>query len=541
MAAKSGSKAAPYALDYSRGQVWLGHILKLLYRLLGMFSDLVFGLVHNNRTEPLPPIRNLVLLESSVSLALKIRRGQLRSEDVVRSFMERIEQVNPVLNCVTEHRFEAALEEARAADQLVASGSRSEAELERDTPFLGVPFTAKDSIAIAGMRHTVGLWARRDVVAAEDAEAVRLLRQAGAIPLAHTNVPELCMWWETSNRIYGRSCNPYVTTRITGGSSGGEAALLAAAGSPFGLGSDIGGSIRMPCFFNGIFGHKPTSGVVSNVGQLPLATGELNTFLVTGPMCRHAADLLPLYRVISAPAAHQLTLERPAHAAHVRYFLAEDDGGFPLASPVHGDIRDAMRSAARLLENAHGVRVRPLRLRPMFHQLEIWAHKMASVTEAPPFAAELRERRGAIRPGWELLKWCLMLSEHTLPAIVLALTEHGLSPDSEHGRRCLRLCETLKLELETALGEDGVLLYPTHPTPAPYHLQPLFKGFNFAYTSIFNVLELPVTQVPLGLGTWGVPVGVQVVAGRGRDHVSLAVAAELERLAGGWVSPSKIE
>ncbi|XP_037091608.1 fatty-acid amide hydrolase 2-like [Pollicipes pollicipes] len=534
-------KSGPAMVRYSTGQIWIGRLLKVVYRLLGLFSDLVFGLAYNNRTEPLPPIRNMVLLESGVSLARMIRKGKLKSEEVVRSFMERIREVNPILNCVTEDRFEEALAEARGVDKLVASGERSEAELERDTPFLGVPFTAKDSIAIRGLKHTAGLWARRHCVADEDAAVVRQLRKAGAIPLAHTNVPELCMWWETSNKIYGRSCNPYVTTRITGGSSGGEAALLAAAGSPFGLGSDIGGSIRMPCFFNGIFGHKPTAGVVCNAGQLPLATGELDTFLVTGPMCRHAGDLLPLYRVLAAPNLHLLALDRRASPSQLRFFIMEDDGGFPLSSPVHADVRGGLQRAARLLEGAHGVRVRPLRLRALFHQLEIWAHKMGSVTEAPSFAAELRERCGAVRPGWELFKWCLMLSDHTLPALLLALTERRLPADTESSRDFLRMCEALKAEFEATLGDDGVLLYPSHPTPAPYHLQPLFKGFNFAYTSIFNVLELPVSQVPLGLGSWGVPVGAQVVAARGRDHLTLAVAEELERLAGGWVCPSKIE
>jgi len=135
----------------------------------------------------------------------------------------------------------------------------------------------------------------------------------------------------------------------------------------------------------------------------------------------------------------------------------------------------------------------------------------------------------------------LQISEHTFPALFLALTESSLCTEGDDRTRFLRICEELKREFETTLGDDAVLFYPTHPTPAPYHLQPLWKTCNFAYTSIFNVLELPVTQVPLGLGSWGVPLGVQVVAARGRDHVCLTVAQELERLAGGWVSPSKIE
>lgn len=123
------------------------------------------------------------------------------------------------------------------------------------------------------------------------------LQYLGGIPLAVTNVSEICMWWESSNKIYGQTRNPYNTTRIVGGSSGGEGALIAAAGSPWGIGSDIGGSIRMPAFFNGIFGHKPTFGLISNQGQFPDAQGNLSKFLTTGPMCRFAEDLVPMFKV----------------------------------------------------------------------------------------------------------------------------------------------------------------------------------------------------------------------------------------------------
>ena len=125
------------------------------------------------------------------------------------------------------------------------------------------------------------------------------MRKAGAIPLAVTNVSELCMWMESSNTVYGRTSNPYHTGRTVGGSSGGEGCVIFSAGSPWGIGSDVGGSIRMPSFFNGIFGHKPSTGIVDNGGQLPLAHGDHNKFLVTGPMCRHAKDIIPMLRVLA--------------------------------------------------------------------------------------------------------------------------------------------------------------------------------------------------------------------------------------------------
>ncbi len=138
-----------------------------------------------------------------------------------------------------------------------------------------MPFTAKDCFAACGMSWTTGLLRRRGAKASHNAPAVQALTDAGAILLGVTNVPELCMWWETCNLIYGQTRNPYHTGRITGGSSGGEAAAVASASSVCGLASDVGGSIRMPAFFCGVFGHKPSAGgVVPNEGQLPEAVGE---------------------------------------------------------------------------------------------------------------------------------------------------------------------------------------------------------------------------------------------------------------------------
>lgn len=150
------------------------------------------------------------------------------------------------------------------------------------------------------MKQTAGLTLRKNVTAEHDAEVVRLMRAAGGIPLATTNVSELAMWWETSNYLYGTTKNPYNTRHIVGGSSGGEGCLQAAAGSPLGIGSDIGGSIRMPSFFNGIFGHKPSKNVVSNDGQYPSAHSEdQDRLLAIGPMCRYAQDLLPALKVLA--------------------------------------------------------------------------------------------------------------------------------------------------------------------------------------------------------------------------------------------------
>lgn len=205
----------------------------------------------------------------------------------MKTFIERIQEVNPVLNCVVDERFSDALKDAEEADNIIASGKFTQEELALQKPFLGVPMTTKDCIQVKGLLNTSGLYWRRDTRGAEDAPSIKQMREAGAIPFAVTNTSELCMWWESVNCVHGRTGNPYDANRIVGGSSGGEGATQGSACAPFGVGSDIGGSIRMPAYFNGIFGHKPSRFAVCNDGQFPSPFSDEQKFMLsTGPMCR---------------------------------------------------------------------------------------------------------------------------------------------------------------------------------------------------------------------------------------------------------------
>ena len=185
--------------------------------------------------------------------------------------------VNSTLNCVVDQRFEEALREAGDVDLRLAALSEAEkCQLFREKPFLGIPFTTKDWFSVRGLSWSSGLLARKDVKGETDAPVVAAMKEAGGIMLAVTNVSELCMWMESNNKVYGRTSNPYHTGKTVGGSSGGEGCVLSAGGSPWGIGSDVGGSIRIPAFFNGIFGHKPSAGIVDNSGHVPQARGIIN-------------------------------------------------------------------------------------------------------------------------------------------------------------------------------------------------------------------------------------------------------------------------
>ena len=222
---------------------------------------------------------------SAVDLAAGIRAGELSPVEVLEAFIERIDQLNPELNAIVAERFDEARSEAAAAERAVAAGGPL-------PPLHGVPVTVKEAIAVAGLPQTNGSLLTADVVPSRDAPAVANLRAAGAIVMGVTNVPEFCGWYDTDNRVYGRTLNPHDHARTSGGSSGGESAALAAGLSPLGVGSDIGSSIRQPACWTGVFGMKPTRGFVPLAGHAGYGTPpSVQLFAAIGPLTRYADDL----------------------------------------------------------------------------------------------------------------------------------------------------------------------------------------------------------------------------------------------------------
>src|SRR5437763_796350 len=228
---------------------------------------------------------------SAGELAEAIRSKKLTSKAIVEAHLERIAKVNPKLNAVVQLTAEAARKEADEADAALARG-------DIKGPLHGVPITIKDTLETAGVICTGGTKGRANFVPKADATAVARLRNAGAIVLGKTNVPELAGALESDNLIYGRTNNPYDLTRTPGGSSGGEAALIAACGTPFGLGSDAAGSVRLPAHFCGIASLKPTSGRLSRAGHVPPADGWVADVWQIGPMARHVEDLIAMMPVL---------------------------------------------------------------------------------------------------------------------------------------------------------------------------------------------------------------------------------------------------
>ncbi|KAL0821758.1 hypothetical protein ABMA28_005180 [Loxostege sticticalis] len=510
------------------------HVLRFAIASVARFF---FSLYYGNEGAKIPAITDDILKKPAVEVAKKIRNKEITSVEVLEACIRRIKDVNSALNCFIEDRFELAMKEAREADALIQSGSKTPEQLEKEKPFLGVPFTTKDCMAVKGLHHTSGVVLRKDLIADRTADVIRLLEESGAIIIGLTNVPELCMWWETHNHLYGRTNNPYNTTRIVGGSSGGEGAIQAAAGSIFGVGSDIGGSIRMPSYFNGIFGHKPSKHTVSNDGQFPAAETELHdAFLGIGPMVRYAVDLKPLLGIMAGEKSSKLKLNEPVNVGKLKVYYQFSSDSL-LVDPVDKDITEALKKVVEYLKVKHNVNAEEKKIELLKKSVPIW---MNTMKEKKKYEEHIMVNHGVFAIIVEMFKNIIGCSGNTLIGLITALSDHtGAEYGDEKYKYHVALKEKLEKEFAEMLGDDGVFLYPTHPTPALYHNEPLMRPFNFSYTGIINCLGLPATSVPLGLGREGLPIGIQVVSNLNNDRLCFAVAEELEKGFGGWIEPQK--
>jgi fatty acid amide hydrolase 2 len=486
-----------------------------------------------SKRRPAPSTAEL-FTASGLELAAWIRERAITSREVVDAHIAKVDEVNPRLNAVVRERYARARVEADAADARIARGDRDL------PPYHGVPCTIKEAFALEGMPQTAGLVARRDVLARDDAVTVARLRDAGAIPIGVTNVSELCMWYESDNRVYGRTNNAYDPSRTAGGSSGGEGAIIGAGASPFGLGADIGGSIRMPSFFNGIFGHKPTGGLVPTSGQFPNAHGAARRILATGPMCRRAEDLMPLLRILAGPDGEDEECtacdlgEPTANVEGLNVLVVEENG----AQAVHPELKAAQARAARWLAD-RGASVRTEKVPLLKCSFDIWSALM-SAAGGPTFTEMLFAGRAGVRRLPELARFLTGRSPHTLPAIALALIEELPKWLPGRSKQFCRMGAELRQDIIERIGPGGVMLYPPFARLAPRHRSTLVRPFQFVYCAIVNALELPSTAVPLGLSDEGVPLGVQVVGCPWEDHATIGVAMALETAFGGWVPPAAV-
>jgi Asp-tRNA(Asn)/Glu-tRNA(Gln) amidotransferase A subunit family amidase len=462
---------------------------------------------------------------SAVSMAEQIRQKKLSPIELVEAHLARIEKLNPKLNAFVQVDAEGARRQARAAEDAVARN-------ERMGPLHGVPVSIKSSIEVKGMRCEAGSKLRAGFVAAQDAPLVSRLRKAGAIILGNTNTPELLMAWETDNLLHGRTNNPWDLSRTPGGSSGGEAAAIAAGCSAGGVGSDGGGSIRVPAHFSGICGLKPTPGRIPATGHFPTSVGPFALLGVVGPMARTVADLKLLFEVMQGPddgdpSAAPVPVRWPGRddlkKLRIGYF--EDDG----RTPVTPETRAAVRTAAEALKCA-GFEVEPFRPEGLEPARQLWWQFFGIA-------------------GGMLLGPMTKGRESDLSPILKQFSSWVAAEPSHTGQTLLDtwiLRDVVRMQVFSQMREYPILLCPVASIPAFRHGERTWniEGQTvqyldaWSYTEWFNLPVSPAAAVPVGSSNEGLPIGVQIVARPWQEELVLAVAAELESQRGDWQAPT---
>src|SRR3954453_72010 len=473
-----------------------------------------------------------ILERSATDLARALREGELTSREVVQAHVAHARRLNPSLKAIAADRFDAALDDADAADARQREGG----ELP---PFHGVPCTIKESFAVEGMPNAAGLVHRAEVRAEGDAPAVARLKAGGAIPIGVTNTSEATMWIESSNRLYGRTNNAYDPKRTAGGSSGGEGAAIGAGFAPIGFGSDIGGSIRLPAFFNGVFGHKPSPGIIPCSGHFPAPSsdGASSEMLAAGTLAPRGEGRSPFVRAVAGsddgdPISRDIELRDPSTVSLEGLDVVLSEGATLI--PVRGELRDARERAAGVLAAA-GANIRREQLKGMRRAIEYY---LAALGDSDEDLLEVFALDAAPALPKVAVDHLRKRGPHTLP-LALTFWAQRTADRMPAGRtaQALEAGKRLTHELDEVIG-DGVLLHPPFPRVAPRHGGTIGRPWVLANAAVFNLTGMPVTQVPLGLGSKALPLGVQVVARRDNDHVTIAVALELERVFGGWRLPS---
>lgn len=451
----------------------------------------------------------------ATTLAEAIRTGKLASREVLDLYLDRIETLGPPVNAVVTLDPEGARAAADASDRARAKGQVS-------GPLHGLPVTVKDAIEVGGMRSTGGAVELRGHVPDRDAPAVARLRAAGAIVFGKTNVPRWSGDMQTFNEMFGTTNNPWAPDRTTGGSSGGPAAAVACGFTAFELGTDIGGSLRIPAHCCGIFSLKPSYGLVPQRGYLDHVGGgttdaDINVF---GPMARSGADLDLLLSVLAGPeperaAAWRVELPPPRHDDLSSYRIGvwlEDPACSPdreMLAVLRGAV-DALAAAGAKVEEAHP----PVEFT---HQVGLF-NQLILAAIAPSLGAEAAEGLAGSHYKW-------------------------LEADQERARLRARWAEWFETY--------DLLLCPVMPTPAFPHDQsedmmsrsltvngetvPYLNGVM--WTGLIGVVGLPAAVPPVGRTAAGLPVGIQVVAPYLRDRDAIHAATLLAGLTGGYQPP----
>ncbi|HEY1426269.1 MAG TPA: amidase family protein [Caulobacteraceae bacterium] len=442
---------------------------------------------------------------SAGSLARALAARQVSSVELVKEAVRVIEAKDGPINAVVVRDFERAREAAKAADAALARGEAR--------PLLGVPMTVKDSHHVAGLPTTWGLEPFKDWRASADSTGVARLKAAGAVILGKTNIPPNLGDWQAANPVYGRTNNPHDLSRSPGGSSGGGAAALAAGMVPLEFGSDIGGSIRVPAHFCGVFGHKPTFDLIPQTGHAPPPFEGPSAgvqFGVIGPLARTAADLALALNVLAGPErdlarGYALNLPPPRGEALADYRVLVLD-----AHPLAGADDEVVAPLHALADRLERLGAEVSRASPLLPDLAA-AHGV--------YLGVLNAIMGRGRPGAE-------------PAINTFDYLNGLDTIERNRAQWAELFESFDVMLAPPFGTAAFPHTDEPDWPKRTHIingQPTSYGAQIAWPGIATFPGLPATCAPIARTSGGLPVGAQIIGPAYEDRTTIAFAGLLER------------
>jgi amidase len=476
---------------------------------------------------------------TATDLSAALAAKKVSAVELTQDAIGRIERHDGKINAICVRDFSRALDAARAADASLARGEKR--------PLLGIPMTVKESYNVAGLPTTWGHSQHKEFKPAEDALPISRVKDAGGVILGKTNVPVGLGDWQSYNEIYGTTNNPFDLTRTPGGSSGGSSAALAAGYGALSLGSDIGGSLRVPAFHCGVYAHKPTFALVASRGHTPPPLPAIpadRDLAVIGPMARCAADLSLLLDVIAGPdpldagVGYRLALPGPRHQ-ELKSFRVLVIEGDPLL-PANKEIREAIATLAGNLARA-GVSVsRESPLWPDFGQSSRLYMRMLTSFLAASFAPETIAE--AERSVANLSPDDKSLAAERMRGVVLS-HRAWLFDDGGRGR--------LRAQWRQLFKQFDAVICPIMPTPAYQHdhspdqeaRRINVDGKDYVYVDqlawpgVATLPGLPATAIPLGLSRDGLPLGVQIVGPWLEDRTPLKLAELIEREFGGFVPP----
>lgn len=452
----------------------------------------------------------------ALTVAEKINSGEVTSLEVVQTYIEHLKNINPALNCLVEDRFESALQEARDADEGLK-------QKESTKKLHGVPISIKEAYHVAGMKTTGGLIHRKNQVIHTDAEAVSRLKAEGAIILGKTNTPTLCFCQESVNKLYGRTHNPWDRSRTAGGSSGGEAALMAVGGAAAGLGSDIGGSIRFPAHFNGVISFKSGNRQVAQQGNFPFIEHPYQErMLGMGPITKTVQDNEALYQTIAkAPAP-----DRDLSAFKITVLPRTLE--YPL-SEVTESLLEQIR--ASLSEDYATQQAVP----PFFNDCALLWQEIMSIDGGDGVAHIAFGDRGDHRIREYLKEKMTGQSEWHRYLTWALIGAKTFKPGKKRVKEISDLLDYGDTLLHHYL-DQRILIFPVYHRAAPRHGQVYNEIFSIRktflkympYIAYANVWGLPALTVPVGSDAHGMPIAVQLMSKNGNEDALFQLGKVIE-------------